>query len=84
MMHFVGVLPQKKLLEREYYAEICNIERWSVRTLRERIDCQLYLRTALSKKPESLVDADQAVLRAREQAAAGSLPHTTEEEEEKE
>ncbi len=37
-------------MEREYYAELCRVERWSVRTLRERIGSQLYLRTALAKK----------------------------------
>lgn len=35
--HFVEILPLKQPLEREYYAELCRIERWSVRTLRERI-----------------------------------------------
>lgn len=43
---------------------MCRIERWSVRTLRERIGSQLYLRTALSKKPEALVDAELQKLRA--------------------
>ena len=62
--HFVEILPLKQPLEREYYAEMCRIERWSVRTLRERIGSQLYLRTALSKKPEVLVDAELKKLRA--------------------
>jgi len=35
--HFVEILPLKQPLEREFYAEMCRIERWSVRTLRERI-----------------------------------------------
>jgi hypothetical protein len=48
--HFVEILPLKQPLEREYYAEMCRIERWSVRTLRERIGSQLYLRTAIAKK----------------------------------
>jgi hypothetical protein len=56
--HFVEILPLKKPLEREFYAEMCRIERWSVRTLRERIGGQLYLRTALTKQPEALVDAE--------------------------
>ena len=62
--HFVEILPLKKPLEREFYAEMCRIERWSVRTLRERIGSQLYLRTALTKQPEALVDAELAKLRA--------------------
>lgn len=39
-------------LRREFYIEMCKIERWSVRTLRERIDSMLYERTAISQKPE--------------------------------
>jgi len=62
--HFVEILPLKKPLEREFYSEMCRIERWSVRTLRERIGGQLYLRTAVSKQPEALVDAELKKLRA--------------------
>jgi len=48
--HFVEILPLKKPLEREYYAELCRIERWSVRTLRERIASQLYRAVGLARK----------------------------------
>jgi hypothetical protein len=36
--HFVLLLPLKDTLQRDYYAQICASECWSVRTLRERID----------------------------------------------
>ncbi len=49
--HFREILPLKQPLEREFYAEMCRIESWSVRTLRERINGQMYLRTAISKRP---------------------------------
>jgi predicted nuclease of restriction endonuclease-like (RecB) superfamily len=62
--HFVEILPLKKPLQREFYAEMCRIERWSVRTLRERIGSQLYLRTAIAKKPEAVVQAEINHLRA--------------------
>ena len=62
--HFIALIPLKKPLEREYYAELCRIERWSVRTLRERIGSQLYLRTAISKKPEKMIEAEIGHLRA--------------------
>lgn len=62
--HFVEILPLKQPLEREYYAELCRVERWSVRTLRERIASQLYLRTAIAKKPEAVVQAEISHLRA--------------------
>ena len=44
-------------------AEMCRIERWSVRTLRKKIDSMLYERTAISKKPEKLVKEELAALR---------------------
>lgn len=62
--HFIEILPLKQPLEREYYAELCRVERWSVRTLRERIGSQLYLRTAIAKKPESVVQKEISHLRA--------------------
>lgn len=61
--HFIEILPLKQPLERAYYAELCRVERWSVRTLRERIGSQLYLRTAIAKKPESVVQAEISHLR---------------------
>lgn len=73
--HFVEILPLKQPLEREYYAEMCRIERWSVRTLRERIGSQLYLRTALSKKPEALVDAELKKLRTGGQMTPDMVFH---------
>lgn len=62
--HFIEILPLKQPLEREYYAELCRVERWSVRTLRERIASQLYLRTAISKKPEAVIQAEISHLRS--------------------
>ncbi len=61
--HFIEILPLKQPLEREYYAELCRAERWSVRTLRERIASQLYLRTAIAKQPEAVVKAEISHLR---------------------
>ena len=61
--HFVEILPLKQPLERDYYAELCCVERWSVRTLRERIASQLYLRTAIAKQPEAVVKAEISHLR---------------------
>ena len=39
--HFVGILPIKDDLQRDFYAEMCRMERWSVRTLRKKIDGML-------------------------------------------
>lgn len=62
--HFIEILPLKQPLEREFYAEMCRIERWSVRTLRERIGSQLYLRTAIARQPENVVRSEISHLRA--------------------
>lgn len=51
--HFIALIPLKDSLEREFYAEICRIEKWSVRTLRNKINSMLYERTAISKKTGS-------------------------------
>lgn len=50
-------------LKRDFYAEMCRIERWSTRTLQERIQSMLYERTALSKKPAKLIEQDLKGLR---------------------
>jgi len=61
--HFRVLLPLKKPLQREFYAQMCSIEAWSVRTLSERIDSMLFERTALSKKPELLIKEELDALR---------------------
>src|ERR1017187_9750171 len=44
--HFTLLLPLKQPLQREFYAEICRVEKWTVRTLRKKIDGMMYERTA--------------------------------------
>lgn len=61
--HFIELLPIKDPLARDFYAEMCRIERWDVRTLRQKIGGMLFERTALSKKPEAVVAAEIAKLR---------------------
>lgn len=61
--HFHALLPIKDPLARDFYAEMCRIERWDVRTLRQKIGGMLYQRTALSKKPESVISAEIGKLR---------------------
>jgi predicted nuclease of restriction endonuclease-like (RecB) superfamily len=61
--HLKELLPLGRPHQREFYAEMCRIEGWSVRTLRERIDSMLYERTAISKQPDELVKQELAVLR---------------------
>lgn len=61
--HFTLLLRVDDPLALEFYAEMARLERWSVRTLQEKINSQLFLRTALSKKPEALARAELATLR---------------------
>jgi predicted nuclease of restriction endonuclease-like (RecB) superfamily len=61
--HFVEILPLKDQLRRDFYAEMSRVERWSVRTLREKIGGMLYERTALSKKPDVLIKQELQALR---------------------
>jgi predicted nuclease of restriction endonuclease-like (RecB) superfamily len=60
--HFLALIPLKDDLQRDFYAEMCSLEKWSVRTLRERIDSMLFERTALSKKPEECIKNELAQL----------------------
>jgi predicted nuclease of restriction endonuclease-like (RecB) superfamily len=61
--HLVEIIPLRDDLKREFYAEMCRIERWSVRTLRRKIAGMLYERTALSRKPDQLIRQELAALR---------------------
>jgi len=53
--HFTKLIPLKDPLQREFYAQMCRVENWSVRELGSRIDSMLFERTALSKQPEALI-----------------------------
>jgi predicted nuclease of restriction endonuclease-like (RecB) superfamily len=63
--HFKEIVPLDDGLKRDFYAEMCRIERWSVRTLRQKISGMLFERTALSKKPVEL--AKQELIKLREE-----------------
>jgi len=52
--HFIEIIYLKDPLQRQFYAEMARVERWSVRTLRQKIQGMLYERTAISRKPEEL------------------------------
>ena len=46
--HFVALIPLEDVLKRDFYAEMCRIEGWSVRTLRQKIGGMLYVPTGSS------------------------------------
>ncbi len=61
--HFTELIRFDDDLKREFYAEMCRIERWSVCTLRHQIGHLLFERTAVAKKPDVLIAQDIATLR---------------------
>ena len=61
--HFMEIIPYDDDLKRDFYAEMCRLERWSVRTLRDKIRGLMYERTAISKKPEKVIRAELDALR---------------------
>lgn len=63
--HFLALLPLKDPLAREFYAQMCSLDRWSVRTLRDRVDSMLFERTALSRKPDELTRLELDALHAK-------------------
>ena len=64
--HFRMLIPIEDPLKREFYAEMCRIERWSTRILQERIDSMLYERTAISRKPEEVIQHELTTLREQD------------------
>jgi predicted nuclease of restriction endonuclease-like (RecB) superfamily len=63
---FVLLLPVKDALAREFYAEMCRVESWNVRTLRTKIQGMLFERTSLSRNPEQLARQELATLRSED------------------
>jgi predicted nuclease of restriction endonuclease-like (RecB) superfamily len=73
--HFQLLLPLRDPLQRDFYAEMCRLERWSVRTLKARIGGMLFERTAIAKKPEQVARREIAALREQDQLSADLVFH---------
>jgi predicted nuclease of restriction endonuclease-like (RecB) superfamily len=50
-------------LKRDFYAELCRLERWSVRQLQERMQSLLFERSAISRQPEDTIRHELQALR---------------------
>lgn len=61
--HIKSLMYIKDPLERQFYMEMCRIEHWDTRTLDEKIDGQLYQRTAISARPEEVIKRELDELR---------------------
>lgn len=60
--HFVELISFTDPLKRQFYTEMCRLEHWSVRELRKKVDGMLYERTAISHKPDEIIQQDLDVL----------------------
>lgn len=65
--HFLYLIPIEDDIKRTFYIEMCKLENWSKRTLKEKLDSLLYERTAISKKPEELIIKDLEKLQKNKQ-----------------
>jgi hypothetical protein len=45
--HFVEIIPLEDDFKRDFYSEMCRIERWSVRTLRQKIGGMLFEKSGI-------------------------------------
>ena len=60
--HIRNIIYIENDIKREFYIQMATHERWSVRTLQDRIDSMLFERTAISKKPEETIINDLKIL----------------------
>jgi len=67
--HFRMLIFIEEPLKREFYIEMCKLEKWSSRQLQERINSMLYERTAISKKPEQTIKSELEQLKNERQIA---------------
>lgn len=61
--HWLLLLPLANEQQRDFYAQLCAIELWSVRQFKQQINSMLFERTALSKQPEHLIRQELAALK---------------------
>ncbi len=73
--HLIYIIPLDHPLKRDFYAEMCRLERWSVRTLQKKIGGMLFERTALSKKPDQLIRQELDALREEDQLTPNHPPN---------
>jgi predicted nuclease of restriction endonuclease-like (RecB) superfamily len=64
--HILAIIPIEDPLKRDFYIEMCKLEKWSVKVFRERIQSMLYERTAIRKKPEQTIVHDLELLKSEQ------------------
>jgi predicted nuclease of restriction endonuclease-like (RecB) superfamily len=73
--HFLCLIPIQDPLKRDFYAEMCRLERWNVRTLHKKIADMLFERTALSRKPGELAAIELKELREQDKLTPDLVFH---------
>ncbi|MBN6066279.1 DUF1016 domain-containing protein [Aggregatibacter actinomycetemcomitans] len=63
--HFKQLVHIEDPIKRDFYATMAAQERWSTRTLDERIGSLLFERTAISKKPDETIIQEMTLLREK-------------------
>jgi len=71
--HFVEIIKIDDAVKREFYIRMAVEGRWSVRTLRERMDGMLFERTAISKQPDALIRQELTQLQQQPSDASPAL-----------
>lgn len=73
--HIRLLVPMENKLQREFYASMAADQRWSVRTLKTKIDGMLYERTAIAKQPDEVILHDLELLRDEREMSADLAFH---------
>ena len=63
--HLRSLMSVSNDLARQFYMEMCRLEHWTTRMLDEKIDGQLFERTAISRKPDEIIKSE--LKKAKEQ-----------------
>ncbi len=63
--HFKLIIAVDDPIKRDFYTTMAAQERWSVRTLDNRIGSLLFERTAISKKPDETISQELTLLREK-------------------
>jgi predicted nuclease of restriction endonuclease-like (RecB) superfamily len=53
--HFIELVSIEDPTKRLFYQQMCIVEHWSIRTLRQKEDSMLFERTAIAAKPEDVI-----------------------------
>lgn len=64
--HLRTLMSVKNELARQFYMEMCRLEHWNTRTLEEKIDSNLFERTAISRRPEHIIKSELKKVREQD------------------